>query len=93
MRYIVVLCLCCFGLNLGLLHLVVIHSLSNAGSQNIFVGGPHKLLQVEGGTCDCFGICHILPNQQIFRKYIFSLTKCLRGPDEMVCGTHLAHRP
>jgi len=33
--------------------------------------------------CDCFGICYIFPNQQVFRKYIiFSLfTKWLRGQD------------
>jgi len=35
--------------------------------------------------CDSFAICYILLNQQKFRKIFFLLlTKCLRGPDEMV---------
>ena len=59
------------------------------GSPNFLVRGPHKLLHNSSRAahltyCDYFGICYILPNQQIFRKYYFLLlTKCLRGPDEM----------
>jgi len=41
----------------------------NQGSPNFFVRGAHKLLQNIPRTgrltsCDCFGICCILPNQQ-----------------------------
>ena len=62
------------------------------GSPNFFVRGPHKVIQTMSRAgrltqCDRCGICYILPNQQIFRKYIvyyfLSLTKWLRGLDEM----------
>jgi len=44
--------------------------------------------QLEGRTsweCAFFGICYILPNQHIFRKYIiFSLSeKCVLRPGDM----------
>ena len=58
------------------------------GSPNFIVRGPQKLLDNSSRAghltwSGCFGICYILPNQQIFRKYhIFSLlTKWFRGPD------------
>ena len=45
------------------------------GSPNFFVRGPLKLLHNSARAerhpqCDCFGICCILPNQQLFRKYV-----------------------
>jgi len=56
-------------------------------SPNFFVRGPHKLSHNSSGAgqfmlCDCFGICCILPNQQVSRKYIISsfLSKYLCGP-------------
>jgi len=54
------------------------------GVSKLFVRGPHKLIQKMWSAgrltqCDCFGMCYIVPNQQIFRNYIFSsLRKRLR---------------
>jgi len=47
-----------------------------AGSPNFFVRGPHELLHNSSRAehltwWDCFGICYILPSQQVIRKYIF----------------------
>jgi len=59
------------------------------GSPNVFARGPHKLLHnstraVYLTSCDCFKICFILPNKQIFWiNNIFSWRKQLCRPDEM----------
>jgi len=38
-------------------------------------------LDILRNVIDCFGICYIPPNQQVFRKYIILslVTKCFRG--------------
>ena len=68
-------------------------TLSNSyrpGLFKIFGRGPHQLLHNSSRArhlvyCDFFGMCYILSNQHIFRKYIiFSLlAKCVLRPGEM----------
>jgi len=60
------------------------------GYPTFLIQGPHKLLHNSPRARhlterDCFRISYILPNEQIFHKYIiFSLlTKCLCRLDEM----------
>jgi len=50
------------------------------GSPNFFIRGPHKLLHKSAWAehltyWDCFGICHILPNQEAFRQSIFHFSQ------------------
>ena len=69
---------------------VTIYHSYKPGLSNFFGRGPHKLLHNSSRarhlvSCDFSGICYILPNQHIFRKYImFSLlAKCIFRPGEM----------
>jgi len=56
----------------------------NQGTPKFFGGGPHKLLHniPRAGYFDyirhCFTICHILPNQRIFCKYIIMAKRICR---------------
>jgi len=65
--------------------------------QIFFVRGSHNLFHNRPRArhlrqCDCFGICYILSNHKVLRKYIiFSLlANCLHRPDELAlwagCG-------
>ena len=56
----------------------------NQVSPNFFVRGPHKLLQniSRAGrltSCDCFGICYILPNQQNVGIFFIIWQNCFAG--------------
>jgi len=69
------------------------------GPPNFIVRRPHKLVHnnSEGRTSYlmCFGICYILPNQQIFRKHVIYslLTNAFAGQMKWLRGPHLARGP
>ena len=78
----------CFQLDCQCTELGFLSSTSGVSKLYFSEGHINYYTTVPAGHpkyCGCFGICSILTYQEMLSKQIIfsSLTKCLRGPDEM----------